>query len=136
MKVGSLLQFKNDPLLYLLLVEEIYPGLFKCIVFTEDIEQGTLTGNTPLLILEKNKTILAELPLWIYATEQLLEKHANFIAKTKINLNEFISYAETTPIPGTPQGKYIKSVAKALAPINTKSIFEYLEKLEKIHKEG
>ncbi|MEM4619502.1 MAG: hypothetical protein QW607_04740 [Desulfurococcaceae archaeon] len=132
-KVGDLVMLRDNTSIYLLLTEEIYDKFFKCIVFTEDIELGTLTGNTPFLILEKQKTILASLPLWIYGTENILAKYSDLIGKANLKnipIKEFISYAENTPIPETPQGKYIKDVAKILAPINTSSLFEYLEKLE------
>lgn len=134
-KVGDLVLvgLKDNTSIYLLLIEEIYNGFFKCIVFTEDIELGTLTGNTPFLIVEKQKTILVCLPLWIYATENILAKCSDLIGKVnlkKVPIKEFISYAENTPIPETPQGTYIKNIAKNLAFLNTSSLFEYLEKLE------
>lgn len=136
LKVGDLLRLKNDISIYLLLIEEIFNGFFKCIVFTEDIELGTIKA-TPFLILEEQKTILAELPLWIYGSRSLLSKYSDFVTETTLNcmpIEELISYAETTPIPETPQGEYIKSVAKALAPLNTSSLFEYLENLEKLEE--
>lgn len=135
-KIGDLFRLKNNNSIYLLLIEEIFNGFFKCVVFTEDIELGTIKA-TPFLILEEQKTILAELPLWIYGSRSLLSKYSDFVTETTLNcipIEELISYAETTPIPETPQGEYIKSVAKALAPLNTSSLFEYLENLEKLEE--
>lgn len=136
-KIGDLFRLKNNISIYLLLIEEIFNGFFKCIVFTEDIELGTLKETTPFLILEEQKTILAELPLWIYGSRSLLSKYSDFVTETTLNcipIEELISYAETTPIPETPQGKYIRNVAATLAPINTCSLFEYLEELENLEE--
>lgn len=132
-KVGDLVELKDNTSIYLLLVEEILDGFFKCIVFTEDIELGTLKETTPFLILEKQKTILAGLPLWVYGSKTMLAKYSDVIGKVNlenIHIKEFILYAENTPIPETPQGAYIKNIAKTLAFLNTSSLFEYLEKLE------
>lgn len=137
LKVGDLLRLKNDISIYLLLIEEIFDGFFKCIVFTEDIELGTIKETTPFLILEKQKTILAGLPLWIYGSKNLLSNCSVFIGKVNLehkHIQEIIVYTENTSIPKTPQGEYIKSVAKALAPLNTSSLFEYLENLEKLEE--
>lgn len=133
-KLKDLRRLEAFPPIYLLIVEE-YPlfqeKLFKCLVFTEDIEEGTLSGNTPFLILEKEKIILVGLPLWIYCLEAFLLNYSTRIGKVSSeNIEEFIQYAKKTPIPGTPQGKYIKNIAKALASINTFSLFEFLENLE------
>ncbi|MEM1672526.1 MAG: hypothetical protein QXT86_10810 [Archaeoglobaceae archaeon] len=134
-KIGDLRRLEAWPPIYLLLVEE-YPlheeKLFKCFVFTEDIELGTLKGDTPFLLLEKEKIILVGLPLWIYSMSSLLQNYSTWIGNfTLEKIEEFIRYAEKTPIPETPQGEYIKAVAKFLSFINTFSLFEYLECLEK-----
>lgn len=134
-EIGDLRRLEVFPPIYLLLVEE-YPlhqeKLSKCLVFTEDIELGTLKGDTPFILLEKEKTILVGLPLWIYSMEDLLLNYSTRMGKlTAENIEEFTQYAEKTPIPDTPQGKYIKAVAKFLSPINTSSLFEYLDSLEK-----
>lgn len=134
-EIGDLRRLEAWPPIYLLLVEE-FPlheeKLFKCLVFTEDIELGTLKGDTPFLLLEKEKIILVGLPLWIYSMDALLQDYSTWIGSfTLEKIKEFIHYAEKTPIPETPQGEYIKAVAKFLSPINTSSLFEYLESLEK-----
>lgn len=134
-KIGELRRLETWPHFYLLPIEE-YPlyqeKLFKCLVFSEDIELGTLKGDTPFILLERERTILVELPLWIYSMDALLQDYSTWIGNlTREVIEEFIYYAEKTPIPETPQGEYIKAVAKFLSPLNTLSLFEYLESLEK-----
>lgn len=130
---GNLVSLKNFNDLYLLIVDEIRPGFFKCSVFSEDVEKGTLSPNTPFLIVEKEKTILVCLPIWVYASETILKQIAFSIQSTKLSetvLKEFFDYCHSTPIPETPQGKYIKTIAKSLANINTASILEFLQSVE------
>ncbi|MEM4959479.1 MAG: hypothetical protein QXX12_06380 [Nanopusillaceae archaeon] len=83
--------------------------------------------------MEKENKSLAELPLWIYGTEDLLLDYSVPVGEVYLNqlsLKELISYAEDTPIPETEQGEYINSIARALSSLNTASLFEYLDALE------
>jgi len=131
LKVGSILKLKDVLPIYLLLIEEIYKGVFKCLVFTEDVNLAA--ESTPILILEKENKSLAELPLWIYGTEDLLLDHSVPVGEVYLNqlsLKELVSYAEDIPIPETEQGEYINSIARALSSLNTASLFEYLDALE------
>lgn len=133
LKVGFILKLKDILPIYLLLIEEIYKGIFKCLVFTEDISLAVFNEGTPILFLEKENKSIAELPLWIYGTKDLLLDYAEPIGEVylnKLSIEKLISYAEETPIPEAEQGEYINSIARALSSLNTASLFEYLDALE------
>lgn len=118
-KIGELRVLNCFPYLYLLPVQKT-EKIFKVLVFTEDVLLGYLGKGTPILGVPSQKLLLVGLPLWIYLLENFLEKYSYPIAVVpETDLESYLQFAETTPIPNTYQGTYIKKIAQILAPFNT-----------------
>lgn len=133
-KVGEIRALNSIPTIYFLPIEEIdfyEEKLFKVLVLTEEVLLSYLGRETPILGLPSKKLLLAGLPLWIYLVKSFLEKYSYPIGLvSETECENFLKYAETTPLPETPQGVFIKKLIQILAPFNTKSILDLLDELE------
>ncbi|QER42715.1 hypothetical protein F1847_08155 [Thermodesulfobacterium sp. TA1] len=133
-KVGDLRVIQAMPPVYFVIVEEMsfyQEKLYKAVVLTEEISLGWLSKETPLLRIPESKTLLVALPFWIYLEDLFVSKFLKKIGTLKMeDIEKLLSYAEKTNIPKTLQGEYIRLVMQRLAPFNTASLLNYLEKLE------
>jgi len=106
--------------------------IFVCMPFTEDVELA-FSKNTPLLRLNRQRTLLAGLPFWVYLSEEFLEKYSELIGtlpEAKVEkLKEFTESTSLEKITGTTK-EYLEDIMRLLAPFNTQSLFTALEDLE------
>lgn len=135
-KVGELRALNSMPSLYLLLAEEACfheEKIFKALIFTEDVILGYLGRGTPILGIPSQRLLLVGLPLWVYLLEDFLSKYSYPIAIVlPSELESYLQFAESSSIPNTSQGIYIKKIAQILAPFNTSSLLDLLEDLESV----
>jgi hypothetical protein len=131
-KVRDIRELQIFPPIYLVLLDELSyynEKLFKAAVFTEEIELGWL-GHTPILKLDSIKTVLIQLPFWVYLEESFLSRFSHKLGRiSQEDWLKLTEYAERTIIPKTLQGEYIHLVMKRLMPYNTASLLDYLEKI-------
>lgn len=121
------------PPIYVGIVEEYefyQEKLFKCLIFTEEVDLGYFSKN-PLLRIDQKRKLLVGLPLWIYLSEDFLFEHSEFIGK--FNFKKCLEFAESALLPpkGTPQREYLDLITERLADFNTKSLLTALYHLEK-----
>jgi hypothetical protein len=105
--------------------------LFKCIVFTEEVELGWINKSTPVIPLYEQRSLLVCLPFWVYLDGQFLYDYT--VKRCKLGedlVTSIVKYAETTSIPDDVRGDYIKYVMRLLAPYNTASMFAFVDEIE------
>uniref|UniRef100_A0A7V6CD54 Uncharacterized protein n=1 Tax=Thermodesulfobacterium geofontis TaxID=1295609 RepID=A0A7V6CD54_9BACT len=132
-RLGDLREIQLFPPIYVVLVEEISyynEKMYKAVVLTEEIPLGWLGESTPILRLKNLRTLLVALPFWIYLEESFLYRFSRRLSSlSEEEWPKLVEYAENKIIPETLQGEYIHLVMKRLAPYNTVSLLNYIEKL-------
>lgn len=131
---GDLRRLGVFPPIYTLVVDELSfynEKLFKCVILTEEVPLGWLGDKTPIIKLERFKTLLVVLPFWAYFLEDFLYQFSEKLGSvSQENLSKAVEYAERKIIPETVQGEYIKTIMKRLSPFNTYSLLQFLDQLE------
>jgi len=131
-ETGDLRRIELFPPIYVLLVDS-FPffeeKVFPCLVLTEEIELAYLGRITPLLLIHSLKIILAQLPIYVYLTEQFLYTYTTKIAKFR-DFQRLLEYKEE-PLPNSTQSKYISLVVKRLTPFDVRELLNSFENIDK-----
>ncbi len=133
---GDLRVLMCFPPVYVAIVDELpfyQEKLFKCVVLTEELELGWLGKETPIIKVDKRKSLLVALPFWIYILEDFLYEYSEKLGEiAEETIERLIDYAEKAKIPEKRvEGEYIRTVMKRLSEINSASLLEFFDYLEK-----
>ncbi|MCU4138822.1 MAG: hypothetical protein MW689_000611 [Thermodesulfobacteria bacterium] len=120
------------PPLYVLIVEETYSNLFKCIPLTE---LGILVPYeaVPIFNFKDIPLSLCCLPFWIYLSKEILIKFSRVIAKTnEESISRCLEFVSKVKIPEKGIfAEYINFEMERLRDLNTYSMLSFVEEIER-----
>ena len=116
--------------LYVLVTEETYLNIFKCIPLTE-LGVFVPFENVPVFYL-KDKSLIT-LPFWIYLSKEILIKFSRTIAKTdKKSISRCLEFVSNIKIPEKGIfAEYINFEMERLRDLNTYSMLSFVEETER-----
>ena len=116
------------PPLYVLIAEETYSNLFKCIPLTEI---GILVPyeTVPIFNFKDIPLSLCSLPFWIYLSKEILIKLSRVIAKTnEESISRCLEFISKAKIPKKGIfAEYINFEMERLRDLNTYSMLSFIE---------
>jgi len=114
------------PPLYVLIAEETYSDLFKCIPLTE---LGILVPFEDVPVFHLKDRTLITLPFWIYLSKEILIKLSRVIAKTnEESISRCLEFVSKAKIPKKGIfAEYINFEMERLRDLNTYSMLSFIE---------
>ena len=119
------------PPLYVLIAEEPYLNLFKCIPLTE-LGNFVPYEGVPIFNFKDIPLSLCCLPFWIYLSKEILIKFSRTIAKTdEKSISRCLEFVSKAKIPKKGIfAEYINFEMERLRDLNTYSMLSFIEKIQ------
>ena len=118
------------PPLYVLIAEETYSNLFRCIPLTE---LGILVPFEDVPIFHLKDRTLTTLSFWVYLSKEVLTKLSRTIAKTnEESISRCLEFISKVKIPEKGIfAEYINFEMERLRDLNTYSMLSFVEEIER-----
>ena len=118
------------PPLYVLIAEETYSNLFRCIPLTE---LGILVPFEDVPIFHLKDRTLTTLSFWVYLSKEVLTKLSRTIAKTdEESISRCLEFVSKVKIPEKGIfAEYINFEMERLRDLNTYSMLSFVEEIER-----
>ncbi|MCD6490553.1 MAG: hypothetical protein J7K20_07510 [Thermodesulfobacterium sp.] len=127
--LGEIREMGAVPSLYVLVAEESYSNLFRCIPLTE---LGILVPFEDIPIFHLKDRTLITLPFWVYLSKEVLAKLSRTIAKTdEKSISRCLEFISKVKIPEKGIfAEYINFEMERLRDLNIYSMLSFVEETE------